>query len=172
MTFKEAVTAAMQMLAEDPRVVFIGQNVCYDGHVVFETLKGIPDDRKIELPVAEGMQMGMATGMALSGLVPVCIFPRIDFMLLAMDQLVNHLDKLSEMSCGQYNPKVIIRTMIGNTSPLHPGPQHSQDHTDALMAMLKYTAVSRIYALEGVVSAYREALECAKSTVVIEGAYR
>lgn len=172
LTMKQAITAAMQMLTTDPRVVFVGQNVCYSGHVVYETVKDIPESRRLEVPVAEAMQMGIATGMALAGLVPVSIYPRIDFLLLACDQLVNHLDKLAEMSQGQYNPKVIIRTMLGNTSPLHPGPQHSQNHTQAFRSLLKHTKIWTLEAPEDAMTVYRLALECDGPVLVIEAAYR
>lgn len=172
MSLKEEITKAMQMLAEDERVIFLGQNVCYPGHVVYETLSGVPDEKKIELPVAEEMQMGISTGMAICGFVPVSIYPRIDFLVLAMNQLVNHLDKLHEMSQGQLQPKVIVRTMIGNTSPLHPGPQHSQRHVPALRLLLKHTKVYEIERAEDVLQTYEKALHQEGPVLVVEAAYR
>ena len=53
--------------------------------------------------------MGISTGLALSGYVPVTCYPRFDFLLLAMNQLVNHLDKIRVMSNNEFQPKVIIR---------------------------------------------------------------
>ena len=81
------------------------------------TLKNIDMSRRLELPVVEEMQMGMSTGMALAGLVPVTIYPRWNFLLLATNQIVNHLDKLKHMSNGGYRPKVIIRTGVGCRGP-------------------------------------------------------
>lgn len=162
----------MQELATDERVIFLGQNVCYSGHVVYETLKDIPDARKLEVPVMENTQMGMATGLALAGYVPISIHPRLDFLLLAMDQLVNHADKIGEMSQGQFQPHVIVRTMLGNTSPLHPGPQHSQDHSEALRLMLKHTPVWRPKNPEQVIEAYRLALKQSGPHLIVEEAYR
>jgi pyruvate/2-oxoglutarate/acetoin dehydrogenase E1 component len=172
MSFKDAVSQAMVELAKDERVLFVGQNVSYPGHVVYETLAAIPDDRKIELPVAEDFQMGFSTGLALAGYVPVSIYPRIDFLILAANQLVNHLDKLCVMSQGKFMPKVIIRTMIGNTIPLHPGPQHSQDHTEALTLMLKHCFVWQIFSVDEVARAYQVALARPEPVLIIEPPYR
>lgn len=162
----------MRWLAQDPRTIFVGQNVCYPGHVVYETVKDIPDARRLEVPVFENTQMGICTGLALAGYIPICIFPRMDFMLLAMDQLVNHLDKLCEMSCGQFKPKVIVRTMLGNTEPLHPGPQHCQDYTYPLGYMLKNTPVFKIRRLDKVQHVYEQAMAWSGPSVVVEPAYR
>ena len=171
-SFTDACTAAMRELAQDPRTIFVGQNVLYPGHVVYQTVEGIPEAQRLEVPVFENTQMGLCTGLALAGYLPICIFPRMDFMLLAMDQLVNHLDKLGEMSQGQFRPKVIVRTMLGNTAPLHPGPQHCQDHTEALRLMLKNTPVLTPQTPEGVRQAYQRALAWDGPSVVVEPAYR
>ena len=55
------------------------------------TVKDIPD-QLVELPVAEEMQMGMSLGLALDGKVPISIFPRWNFLLCGMNQLVYHID--------------------------------------------------------------------------------
>ena len=49
--------------------------------------------------------------------------------LLAVNQLVNHLDKFSLMTQNKFNPNVIIRTAIGSKKPLDGGSQHTQNHT-------------------------------------------
>src|SRR5271169_537624 len=113
MTYKDELTKAMSLLAENEKTLFIGQSVKFGGQAMFSTLKDVPDERRIEFPVAEDMQMGFSTGLALQGFLPVCIYPRIDFMLLCLNQLVNHLDKMNPM------PKVIIRTSIGSTKPMY-----------------------------------------------------
>ena len=52
--------------------------------------------------------MGMCAGLSLEGYVPISIYPRFNFMMLAINQLVNHIDKMKEMSKGMLIPKVII----------------------------------------------------------------
>ena len=159
---------AMLLLAADPKVVFIGQNVAYDGNVMFKHLAGVPMSQRLELPVCEELQMGMSIGLALQGFLPISVFPRMDFLLLAMNQLVNHLDKLPLMSRGQFIPKVIIRTKVGSKSPLDAGPQHTQDHTEAFRQMLCFVRVVRITRPEAIIPTYRGALSGRSATLIVE----
>lgn len=159
---------AMLMLAAAPNAIFIGQNVEYDGNVVYKHLEGVPAEQRLELPVAEEMQMGMSIGLALQGFLPISIYPRMDFLMLAMNQLVNHLDKLEAMSKGQYRPKVIIRTKVGAKQPLDAGPQHTQDHTEALQLMLHNVHVLKISRPEAILAGYQTALDSIKSCLIVE----
>lgn len=170
MKYFEELCRAMDFLANDQRVMFIGQAVACPGTAMSNTLKKVPPEKLVELPVTEEMQMGMVTGLALSGLVPVTIFPRWNFLLLAVNQLVGHLDKLTLMSNGGYRPKVIVRTGIGSVKPLHPHVQHVGDFTDAFRLMCKTLEIIRLEEAEDVFPAYRHALERedGKSTVIVE----
>jgi len=158
----------MRLLADDPRVIFIGQNVAYPGNVVFDSLEGVPMQQRLELPVMEETQMGMSIGLSLMGYVPVSIYPRMDFLLLGMNQLVNHLDKIATMSNGGYRPKVIIRTKVGSKVPLDAGLQHTQDYTEALQLMLTTVRVVRLTDPSQAISVYQEALVADVSTLVVE----
>ena len=117
----------MNYLAKKKDTIFLGQSVKYSGNAIFNTLVGVPDKKKIETPVFEDVQMGISTGLAIAGFVPISCYPRFDFLILAMNQMVNHLDKIRLMSRGEMRPKVIIRTSIGSKKPLDGGPQHTQD---------------------------------------------
>lgn len=160
----------MEWLARDPRVMFLGQAVACPGTAMTNTLKNVPRDKLLELPVAEEMQMGMSSGLALAGQVPVSIFPRWNFLLLAVNQVVNHLDKFPLMSNGGYRPKVIIRTGIGSVRPLHPQFQHVGDFTDAFRLMCQNIEVIRLEESQDIFPAYQRALERedGKSTIVVE----
>lgn len=169
MSYKEEITKAMQLLAKNPRVVFIGQSVAYGGAVPIEaTLEGISYDKRIEFPVAEDLQLGICIGLALEGYIPVCIFPRMDFLVLALNQLVNHLDKIEEMSCGQFKPKVIIRASIGSRAPLDPGVQHCQDYTTALHYLRRNIDIEKLYDTEAIMLHYSKATTSERSTILIE----
>jgi pyruvate/2-oxoglutarate/acetoin dehydrogenase E1 component len=165
---RSTVNQAMLMLAAQPGALFIGQNVCYDGAWPYQTLDGVPSEQRIEFPVAEELQLGVSTGLALQGFLPVSCFPRIDFLLRAADQLINHLDKLEQMSCGQFKPKVIIRTRVGPKQPLDAGPQHTQDHVQAFKVMLGNVDVLRIVDIDSVMSMYELALRNRRSIIVVE----
>lgn len=168
MSYFEELTTAMTLLGEHPDTLFCGQSVAYPGNAIFKSLVNVPDEKRIELGVAEEMQMGISIGLALEGYIPISIFPRFDFLLLAMNQLVNHLDKMEEMTQGQYSPKVIIRTAIGSVKPLYPGPQHCQDYTTAFQHLLKNVKVVRLGEAEQIVPAYRQAVEDDLSYLLIE----
>ncbi len=170
MKYFDELSRAMNFLAQDPRTVFIGQAVAVAGTAMTNTLKGVPPDRLIELPVAEEMQMGMTTGMALTGLIPVSIFPRWNFLLSAINQLVNHLDKVQVMSNGGYKTRAIIRTGIGSERPLHPQFQHVGDYTDAIQSMCTTIEVIRLQEPADIFPAYEKALlrDDGRSTILVE----
>ena len=158
----------MQYLAKDDRTVFLGQAVAVPGTGMSNTLKDISQDKLIELPVAEEMQMGMSLGMALHGRIPISIYPRWNFLLCAVSQLVNHVDKLSLMS--KYKANVIIRTSIGSERPLHPQCQHVGDFTEAFKLMCKTVEVIRLDEPDQIFPAYEKALlrDDNRSTILVE----
>lgn len=168
--YSHELQKAMYYLGQDPKTIFLGQAVSVPGTIMSPTLMTVPAEKKIELPVAEEMQMGMSLGLAIAGFVPVSIYPRWNFMLLAISQLVNHVDKISEMSQGGYRPKLIIRTGIGATGPLNPGCQHLGDFTEALKLMLTNTEVIQLDTTEQIMPSYRKALTRTDgcSTILVE----
>ena len=169
MDFKSAVNDAMRWLAEEPRTVFVGQSVRYDGAAIYHSLKGVPMEKRLEFPVVENLQLGYCTGLSLTGKLPVCIYPRMDFMLLAMDALVNHLDKLPLYG---WKPKVIIRCRVGQKTkdgvPMDAGPQHTQNYTHAFRQMLTTVTVREVRTSFEVEDAYREALRSKHSWIIVE----
>jgi len=168
MTYFDELTKVMTWLGEQPDTIFIGQSVAYPGNAMFKTLSGVPMEKRIELPVAEEMQMGMSLGMALTGKTVISIFPRFDFLLLAMNQLVNHLDKLEEFTHWQYHARVIIRVGRGSTEPLYPGVQHCGDYTNAFRKLLAHIRVTKLNGLGQAVEAYLGAYVSKGSSLIIE----
>ena len=168
MSYKEEMIRAMNLLAEDDRVIFLGQNLLYRGSTVYETMQGVSDSRKIEMPVAEELQMGVSIGLSLEGYIPVTCYPRMDFLMRAMDQLVNHLDKISEMTVGRFVPKVLVRTVIGGKQPLEPGPQHCQDHTELLKVALPNVEVFKLENAWTIVPTYKMCLNAPHSSILVE----
>ena len=170
MKYVDHLIKSMEYLAEDPNVIFIGQSVSYSGNSIFNTLKTIPKNRKIETPVFEETQMGMSIGLAMEGFIPVTCYPRFDFLLCAVNQLVNHLDKMEEMTRGTFKPRVIVRTSIGAKIPLDGGIQHTQDHTDAFKLLLSHMNVVKLESKDQIFNEYKKALtrEDGKSTLIVE----
>jgi pyruvate/2-oxoglutarate/acetoin dehydrogenase E1 component len=162
----EALKEAMDWLGRQPKVLFLGQAVGCTGTAMSNTLKDVPADLKLELPVFEEVQMGMSLGLSLQGFVPVSVFPRWNFLLCAVSQLVNHIDKYSMMS--DYQPKVIIRTGIGSVNPLDPQWQHKGDFTQAMQMMLRTVRVVKLERPEQVLPAYKDAYYQHGSTILCE----
>jgi pyruvate/2-oxoglutarate/acetoin dehydrogenase E1 component len=158
----------MNYVAGFEDTVFLGQAVAEKGTAMRNTLVDIDPAKLIELPVAEDMQMGMTNGLALQGKIPVSIFPRWNFFLLAMNQLANHLDKIPDMST--FETKAIIRVGIGAQSPMHPGHQHIGDLTEVYQKLLKNVEVIRLDSTEDIFPAYQKALVRVdgKSTILVE----
>ena len=116
------------------------------------------------------MQMGITTGLALNGNIPISIFPRWNFLLLAINQLVNHLDKVNIMSKNGFKVKAIIRTGIGSQRPLHPQYQHVGDFTSALREMCPSLNVVRLDETKDIFKSYKKAIDPKfnKSSIIIE----
>ena len=148
MKYKDELIRSMEWLSEKKDTIFLGQSVSYSGNAIFNTLKTLPEDKRIELPVFEEIQMGISTGMALEGYVPISCYPRFDFLLRSMDALVNHLDKFQVMTENNWKPKVILRTSIGSTNPLNGGVQHTQDYTKQFKEMLTEVEVVMLDKIE------------------------
>jgi len=159
---------AMEMLASDPRVIFMGQAVEYAGTAMSNTLKDVPKEQLLEMPVFEDTQMGMTLGLALAGYIPVSIYPRWNFLVCATNQLVNHVDKITMMS--DYKPRIIIRTGIGSERPLHPQHQHVGDYTDAYRLLCPNIDIIRLEEPRHVYDAYCTAYlrKDGKATILVE----
>jgi pyruvate/2-oxoglutarate/acetoin dehydrogenase E1 component len=166
MTYKTTLAQAMTLLAQHPKTLFVGQNVIYGGQAMASTFVNIPMERRIEFPVAEDFQLGYSTGLAMAGFIPVCIYPRFDFLLLASNQLINHLDKIPQMS--KLDPHVIIRTAVGSDRPLNPGLQHTQNHIAAFARMLKNVHIENLIDTGSILPAYKRALERSGATLLVE----
>lgn len=160
----------MSLLAEHPTTIFIGQAVEYEGTGLFDSLKHLPDNKRIELPVAEYLQSGMANGMAIEGMIPVSTYPRWNFLLMGTDQIVNHLDKFISMSNGKCTPKVIIRVAVGSERPVDPQCQHKGNFAEAFRSMLQNIEVIELVEPEDIMPAYEKALHRSDgvSTILVE----
>lgn len=98
MKYFDEIKKSMDWLNDKPDTFFLGQAVTYAGTAMTNTIKDVNPKKMLEMPVNEDMQMGMTIGMALNGTVPISIYPRWNFLLLAANQVINHLDKMKIMS--------------------------------------------------------------------------
>lgn len=141
--YSESLTEAMTWLGQQDNTIFIGQAL-RNGTFQSHTLDGVPNNKLLEFPVQESFNVQFAIGVALAGFVPVVVIPRINFLLIAFADIVNLLDKLYEMTEGQLNPHVIIRTAIGPDEPTSPKIQHIGDYSYAFLESLDGTTARHI----------------------------
>jgi acetoin:2,6-dichlorophenolindophenol oxidoreductase subunit beta len=126
-TFVDAVNRTLaRAMREDPRVIVLGEDVAEGGPYLVTA--GLADEfgreRVRNTPISEGAVCGVAVGAAQSGLRPVVEIMFIDFITLALDQLVNQAAKAHFMSGGQLSVPLVLRTQGG--SGQRNGAQHSQ----------------------------------------------
>ena len=168
--YNQSLKETMNWLATLPDTLFLGQAVCYAGTGCYESLTEVPADKKMEFPVAENFQIGVSTGLALNGFIPISVVPRWNFLLCATDQIVNHLDKLSALSDGACQPKVIIRVAVGSEIPVDPQEQHKGNFSDAFRSMCNTIDIIECRTPESIRSAYEKAYlrTDGRSTIVVE----
>ncbi len=163
-TYKDAANAAMKELG-DLGAIFIGYNVARGD--AMGTLKEVPTDQKLETPVAENLMAGLAIGMAFEGFLPVLYFERHDFMMVAMDAIVNHIDKIERISHGEYKVPVIIRAVTADGGPFYSGITHSQDFTNVLREAVSFPVTDPQNG-EELLEAFREAVASERPAIIVE----
>ena len=166
----EELKRSMEFIGSKKETIFIGQAVEVPGTAMSNTLINIPKKKLLELPVAEEMQMGITLGLAMDGNIPVSIFPRWNFLLYGMNQLINHIDKYKTMMGSKKNIKIIIRTGIGSQRPLHPQYQHIGDFTEPIKKMCTTIDVIKLNEPDEIFPSYEKALnrKDEKSTILVE----
>ncbi len=168
MNYFDEIKRSMKFISGSKKTLFLGQSVSVPGNLIFKTLEGISEQKKIELPVFEETQLGLSIGLSLQGYIPVSCYPRFDFFILSFNQLVNHLDKMNKISSHEFNPFVIIRVMVGAKKPIDAGLQHTQDYSKEIKSMLKFIDVVKLEEKKNIFKEYKKAFLKKKSTVFIE----
>lgn len=127
-SYSNAILSAFEyLLTNYPEVFVIGQGLWspwYVGNTMTGLEKKFGVERLIDTPVSESACTGAAIGASLSGMKPIVVHPRIDFMLYAMDAIVNQAAKWSYMFGGQAHPEITIRGIVNRGG--EQGAQHSQ----------------------------------------------
>ena len=128
LTYADAIRAGFEYAMEnDPKCFAIGQGLWspwYVGNSMRDLDKKFGKERVIDTPVSELATTGAAVGAALNGYRPIVVHPRMDFMILAADQIVNQAAKWRHMLGGKVSPTVTIRAIINRGG--EQGAQHSQ----------------------------------------------
>jgi pyruvate/2-oxoglutarate/acetoin dehydrogenase E1 component len=143
-TFTEAFHRALdESMAADPNVILLGEDIGdREGGGVFKVTKGLStkygDHRVRTTPISEEAIVGAAVGAALAGMRPVAEIMLMNFVTVAMDQIVNHAAKLRFMSGGQTSVPITIRTRTG------AGGGTAGQHSDMLEAWFAHVAGMKV----------------------------
>jgi pyruvate/2-oxoglutarate/acetoin dehydrogenase E1 component len=136
LNYAQAIREAhAQMLAADPRVFVIGQGLWspwYAGASLDQLDREFGRDRILDSPVSENAVTGLAIGAALAGMRPIVFHPRMDFMLLAADPIINQAANWSYLFDGQASVPMVIRAVINR------GGEQGAQHSQALHAMFMH----------------------------------
>jgi pyruvate/2-oxoglutarate/acetoin dehydrogenase E1 component len=129
LSMREALNQALgEALAADPTVFLIGEDLADPGGGISQVTKGLSTtygtDRVRDTPISEAAIVGAAVGAALAGLRPVAEVMIMDFISIALDQLVNHAAKTRFMSAGQLRVPLTVRTAV--FGGIGSGATHSQ----------------------------------------------
>jgi len=135
-TYRDAVKEAqIQVLETDERAFIIGEGIADPGGA-YGTTHGLHNifgrNRVIDVALAENGITGIAVGAALAGMRPIMVHMRMDFLLLAMDQIVNHASKWLYMFGGKVNVPLTIRAIIGG------GWGSAAQHSQSLQALFMH----------------------------------
>lgn len=136
LSYVEAINETLrQMMEKDKRVILIGQGVTSPWYVG-TTTAGLIDEfgpkRVIDTPVSENGVTGVAVGAAISGLRPILVHPRMDFMFYAMDQIANHAANWHYMLGGKVSVPLTIWGIINR------GGEQAAQHSQALQAIFTH----------------------------------
>lgn len=147
-SYGDAIRQGFEYLLKEHDDVFImGQGLWakwYVGNTMTDLDKKFGKDRVMDSPVSEAAVTGAAIGASLCGYRPIIVHPRMDFMMYAMDQLVNQAAKWSYMFGGQARPAVTIRAIVNRGG--EQGAQHSQAlhswfaHTPGIRVVMPWSA--------------------------------
>ncbi|MCL4435538.1 MAG: alpha-ketoacid dehydrogenase subunit beta [Thaumarchaeota archaeon] len=134
--FSQAINQALyQLLEKDTEVFLIGQGVTSPWYVGGTTV-GLVDrfgaERVFDTPVSENGVTGTAVGAALAGAKPVLVFPRLDFMYYAFDQLINHAANWHYMFGGQLSVPLVIWGIVNR------GGEQAAQHAQSIQAMMMH----------------------------------
>ncbi len=144
LTFSLAINEALHQVMElDPSVFIIGQGVkspWYVGNTCRGLLERFGPDRVIDTPVSENGVTGAAVGAALVGMRPVVVHPRMDFMLYALDPIINEAANWHYMSGGIGSVPIVFWGIINR------GGEQAAQHSQALHSMFAHVPGLKVVA--------------------------
>lgn len=167
--YSQAISEALvQTMEKDDSIFLYGIGVD-DPKGIFgtttEALKRFGPRRVFDTPVSENALTGLAIGAALTGMRPVLVHARNDFMFYCLDQMVNHVAKWFYMFGGQMRAPIVVRAIVGKG--WGQGAQHSQS-LHVLLGHFPGLRVVMPASPHDVKGSYFSALQGDSPTVIIE----
>ena len=136
LSYRDAIREGLDLLLEQDHTTFILGEGVDDASGIFGTTLGLADkygkNRIVDTPLAENGMTGIAVGAAITGMKPIFIHMRTDFLILALDQLLNHAAKWCYMSNGRVSVPLTIRCIIGR------GWGSAAQHSQSIQALLTH----------------------------------
>lgn len=130
LSYSLAINEALsQSMSENRNIILIGQGVTspwYVGNTCLNLLREFGDERVIDTPISENACTGIAVGASMVGLKPIVVFPRMDFMLYAMDPIINEAANWRYMTGGAVNVPLVVWAIINR------GGEQAAQHSQAL----------------------------------------
>jgi pyruvate dehydrogenase E1 component beta subunit len=161
LTYSDTINRTLEfLLASDEEVILIGQGVkspWYVGSTCNGLVEKFGEDRVIDTPISENGITGVSVGASFTGMKPIVVHPRMDFMLYAFDPIINQAANWSYMSGGKSNASVVFWGIINR------GGEQAAQHSQALYSLfahipgLKIISPSTPYDVKGLlISAVRD----------------
>jgi len=144
LTMIQAITEAMdQKLAQDPRVMLLGEDIGINGGV-FRATEGLMEkygaDRVVDTPLAEAGIIGSAIGLAMNGMIPVVEIQFLAFIYPGFEQIVSHAARMRYRTRGQFEVPMVIRTPYG------AGIRGPELHSESVESYFAHTPGLRVVA--------------------------
>jgi pyruvate/2-oxoglutarate/acetoin dehydrogenase E1 component len=152
-SYSQAINEALgEEMEKNEKVILLGEDIGVYGGAFGVTrglLERFGEDRVIETPISENSFVGIAVGAAMTGLIPIVEIMFMDFITLAMDQIVNHAAKFYYIYDGQFSVPLVIRTPAGAGRGY--GASHSQSLESWFLSVpgIKVVAPSNPYDAKG-----------------------
>jgi len=127
--------ALFSLMKKDPSVFILGQGLkspWYVGQTCKNLINSFKEKRVIDTPISENATAGIAMGAALSGMKPIVLFPRMDFMMYAMDPIINEIANWNYMTGGKENIPIVIWGIINR------GGEQAAQHSQALQSFFSH----------------------------------
>ena len=135
-TFKDALNLALVQEMERDETVFTYGIGVPDHKKIFGTTANLVEkfgkERCFDTPLSEDALTGMALGAAINGMRPIFVHMRVDFSLLAMNQLINQISAFRYISNGEFKVPIVIRNIIGR------GWGQGSQHTKTMQSLFAH----------------------------------